>query len=298
MENETTKPKMMISHIMLSIVTIVLLVIILVILVVKVTPVGPSTVYSSIDHKIAANKELSAYNLSGEPRITYLTQELIDNGKKLDAAFFKDAKPGNLMLEYTSLTAIFDEKSNKLVSKFEIKATPPDFAAKLSAHPELKAYLSKTPQIIIISADNLAQLGTQIQGLTNEDIGNYLIGYDTTVFLYDYNNDKIKNTFTVGNANAAPQAQQNQQNQVQFDTNAPKDFFTKLLNHPEMKGLENVQPVGGRVTETSLVQLKALNPNLASKVAIGDFVLSYTDRIVIYNYEKDMLEGVYQLNQQ
>lgn len=290
-------PNMVLTHILSNLVSIILLIIILIILVAKVSPVTPHSVYGSIDNNLRGNSDLKQYNLSTEPRITYLTQELVDAGNKMDANFFKDAKAGDLMLEYPLLTLIYDEKTKKVVGKFEMKATPADFAAKLSAHAEMKNYLSKSPQIILIDASNLASLGNQVQGLTQADIGNYLLAYSDVIFLYDYNNDKIKDMFTIGNAQqgAQPGAQQSP---VQFDTNAPQDFFTKLLKHTEMKGLENTQPIGGRVTETALVQLKSLNPDLASKVLIGDFVLSYNDAIVIYNYEKDTIKGIYQLGQQ
>lgn len=99
--------------------------------------------------------------------------------------------------------------------------------AKLTAHGELADYKDASPlNIIRIDNANLANLQAQINGLDVSFIGSYVIQYTDRLFIYNFETDKIM-------ANIPVQTQQQQ---------LPQDFFTKLLQHPELKGTEQTTP--------------------------------------------------------
>ncbi|MBI2654521.1 hypothetical protein HYX02_07000 [Candidatus Woesearchaeota archaeon] len=69
------------------------------------------------------------------------------------------------------------------------------------------------------------------------------------------------------------------------------DFLKKLTAHDEMKGYVGVAPL-------NVVQINNNNfANLQTQVAgldvsyIGNFIVQYTDRIVVYDYDNDLVRG-------
>lgn len=150
-----------------------------------------------------------------------------------------------------------------------------DFLAKLTAHPEMKNYVGIAPlNIIQVNNNNLANLQAQISGLDTAYIGSFIVQYTDAIVVYDYNNDLIK-----GNVNL----QQPQQAAL------PGDFFTKLNAHPELQGLENEQPIGGQFDENSLNTLKQQFPDVYANAKVGDFLLRYTTKLIIYDYNDDAI---------
>lgn len=76
------------------------------------------------------------------------------------------------------------------------------------------------------------------------------------------------------------------------------DFLKKLTSHNEMKGYVGVAPL-------NIVQINSNNlANLQSQINgldasyIGNFIVQYTDRIVVYDYDNDKLKGAASLQQQ
>jgi hypothetical protein len=150
-----------------------------------------------------------------------------------------------------------------------------DFLSKLTSHDETKAYVGVAPlNIIQVNNDNIANLQTQINGLDASYIGDFVIQYTDAIVIYDYNNDNIKGTVSL---------QQPQQDSL------PTDFFTKLNTHPELQGLEAEQPIGGQLDEASLNTLKQQFPNVYANAKVGDFLLRYTTRLIIYDYNADVM---------
>lgn len=147
-----------------------------------------------------------------------------------------------------------------------------DFISKLTAHPEAGKYANANPlNIIQINSNNLAQLQSQIRGMDTSYIGNFLVQYQDAVLVYDYNNDAVKGVIPL------------QQPQL------PADFSAKLNAHPEMQGLEGQQPVGGQLDAQSLATLKQQFPDVYANAKIGDFLLRYTAKLIIYDYANDVI---------
>ena len=150
-----------------------------------------------------------------------------------------------------------------------------DFLAKMIAHPEAGAYVGISPlNIIQINNNNLANLQTQISGLDTSYLGSYIVQYTDAIVIYDYDNDVIKGTVDL---------QQPQQTQL------PADFLSRLNAHPELSGLENEQPIGGQLDQASLDTLRQQFPQVYANAKVGDFLLRYTTRLIIYDYNADFI---------
>jgi len=150
-----------------------------------------------------------------------------------------------------------------------------DFLSKLVAHDETRAYVGVSPlNIIQINTNNIANLQTQITGLDTSFLGDYLVQYTDAIVIYDYNNDVIKGTVSL---------QQPQQGQL------PDDFFTKLNAHPELSGLDAEQPVGGQMDQASLDTLKQQFPEVYANAKVGDFLLRYSTKLIIYDSNTDVI---------
>jgi hypothetical protein len=150
-----------------------------------------------------------------------------------------------------------------------------DFLSKLTVHPEAQAYVGISPlNVIQISSNNLPNLQTQIAGLDTSYLGSFLVQYADAIVVYDYNNDAIKGIVRL---------QQPQQAAL------PADFSAKLNAHPELSGLENEQPVGGQLDANSLSTLQQQFPNVYADAKVGDFLLRYSTRLIIYDYNNDAI---------
>ena len=167
-----------------------------------------------------------------------------------------------------------------LVSIYQLKSTvmpktvsSEQFLKKLTAHSEMKPYVGVAPlNIIQINNNNLANLQSQIAGIDITYIGNFIVQYTDGIVVYDYDNDKIKGVVSL---------QQPQQAQL------PADFFTKLNKHSELQGLSSEQPIGGQLDSASLSTLQQQFPDVYKNAKIGDFLLRYKTRLIIYDYNSD-----------
>lgn len=150
-----------------------------------------------------------------------------------------------------------------------------DFLNKLTSHDETRAYVGVAPlNIIQINNDNIANLQGQINGLDLSYIGDFIVQYTDAIIIYNYNNDAIKNIISL---------QQAQQTQL------PADFLSRLNAHPELAGLENEQPIGGQLDQASLNTLKQQFPGVYANAKVGDFLLRYITRLIIYDYNADRI---------
>lgn len=150
-----------------------------------------------------------------------------------------------------------------------------DFLKKLTAHGEMKGYVGVAPlNIIQVNGNNLANLQAQINGLDVSYLGKFIVQYTDRIIVYDYDNDKLIGTVSL---------QQPQQPQL------PTDFFTKLNKHTELQGLQNQEPIGGQIDKSSLSTLKQQFPEVYANAKVGDFLLRYKTRLVIYDYNKDLV---------
>ena len=149
-----------------------------------------------------------------------------------------------------------------------------EFLKKLTSHSELKTYVGVAPlNVIQINNNNFANLQSQIQGLDSSYIGNFIVQYSDRIVVYDYDNDKIKGSVSLTQQQAPTQA----------------DFFTKLNKHPELDGLQSQKPVGGQLEAASLNTLKQQFPDVYKDAKVGDFLLRYQTRLIIYDYNADKI---------
>ena len=83
----------------------------------------------------------------------------------------------------------------------------------------------------------------------------------------------------------------------QLQQQMPQDFFAKLLQHPELQGVGQTQPQGGILDQASLASLKQQLPDVYKDALVGDYLLRYTDRLVIYNYQQDRIVNAVAIQQ-
>lgn len=157
-----------------------------------------------------------------------------------------------------------------------------DFLKKLTSHDEMKAYVGVAPlNTIQINNNNFDNLQTQINGLDVSYIGNFIVQYTDRIVVYDYNNDKVRGSVSL---------QQPQQAQL------PADFLTKLNKHPELQGLQKEQPIGGQLDQASLNTLKQQFTDVYANAKVGDFLLRYKTKLIIYDYNADKIVNAVNLS--
>ncbi len=158
-----------------------------------------------------------------------------------------------------------------------------DFLSKLTSHPEAQAYVGVSPlNVIQINSNNLPNLQTQIAGLDISYLGGFLVQYTDAIVVYDYNNDAVRGTVRL---------QQPQQAAL------PADFSAKLNAHPELSGLGSEQPAGGQLDANSLSTLQQQFPNVYANAKVGDFLLRYSTKLIIYDYNNDAIVNAVDLTQ-
>lgn len=173
-----------------------------------------------------------------------------------------------------------------------LKGTPSltldQFLTKLTSHEELKNYNGIPPlDVLMIDNTNLANLQAQIPGLDTSHIGSYIVQYTDRFIIYDLDNDQILTNVQLQPQGAQQQAPGAQQAQV------PQDFFNMLIAHPELQGVEDVGPAGGIIDATTLNSLKQQFPDVYKDANVGDYLLRYDDRLIIYNYQTDTIVGAF-----
>ena len=177
----------------------------------------------------------------------------------------------------------FIDVSNLKKSLAPATVSTKDFLNKLISHPETKNYVGVSPlNIVQITSNNLPNLQSQISGLDTSYFGNFIVQYSDKIVIYDYANDRIKGAVSL---------QTPQQSQL------PADFFAKLNAHPELKGLETEQPVGGQIDQQSLNTLRQQFPDVYANTKAGDFLLRYKTRLIIYDYNIDKIVNALSLSQ-
>ncbi|MFH1054229.1 MAG: hypothetical protein V1740_07460 [Candidatus Woesearchaeota archaeon] len=302
------------THIVSNLISIILLIIIIILLFSGRTGVmdgkgkidgGETDVYSVLWEDLSQFKELKDY-AEEKPRITFLSDDIASSLKVSDPNFFGKAQEGNLVLEFSNRTVLYDPVNKSIVNSLDFDVIPDDFFEKISAHTELSDYLDQTPQVIKINDITLPNLQNQIPQLNQNYLGKYMLNFDDKIFIYDYLNDAVylvieKSTLQPNQTGIQSSQQQLPQNtqqspqsqpqQLLLDQNVPLDLLQKLLTHPEMKGLEATTPVGGRITQESYVQLQTFQPQIAEIAKINDFLIQYPDRLIIYNYENDEIKN-------
>ncbi|MFH1316054.1 MAG: hypothetical protein ABII01_00890 [Candidatus Woesearchaeota archaeon] len=303
------------THLVSNIISIILLLVIIILLFSGRTGVmdgkgkidgGETDVYSVLWEDLSQFKELKSYE-EEKPRITFLSDDIAANLKVSDPDFFGKAQEGNLILEFSNKTVLYDPINNTIVNMLDFDVIPSDFFEKLVAHQEISGYTDQTPQVIKINDITLPGLQQQIPQLNQNYLGKYMLIFDDKIFIYDYLKDVISLVIDKSELQPNPQSgiqaaqqlpqtsqqtlPQSQPQQLLLDQNVPLDLLQKLLTHNEMSGLETTTPVGGRITQESYVQLQTFQPQIAEIALIGDFLIQYPDRLIIFNYENDEIKN-------
>ena len=165
---------------------------------------------------------------------------------------------------------VYQSKSSSAQTEINVN----DFLAKLTAHAEASAYVGVAPlNIVQVDNNNIASLQSRISGLDSSYIGSFIVEYTDKIVIYDYNNNIVKGTVSL----QQPQAQ------------LPADFTAKLNAHPELQGLEAEQPIGGQLDQASLDTLMQQFPQVYANAKVGDFLLRYSTKLIIYDYNADVI---------
>lgn len=156
-----------------------------------------------------------------------------------------------------------------------------EFLKKLTTHAEMKSYVGIAPlNIVQINNDNYANLQAQISSLDISYLGNYIVQYTDRIVVYDFENDRLR-----GNVGL-------QKSQAKL----PDDFFAKLNKHAELQGFQNEQPVGGQIDAASLSTLRQQFPDVYANAKVGDFLMRYKTKLIIYDYADDKIVNTVNLS--
>jgi hypothetical protein len=176
-----------------------------------------------------------------------------------------------LIVGINALNSVNELKNTLTPQKIDID----DFLNKLTSHDSMKGYVGIAPlNVILVSSNNIDDLQSQITNLDSSYIGAFIVQYADVIVVYDYDKDTIMTTVSL---------QQPEQEQM------PEDFFAKLNNHPELQGLENEQPAGGQIDAATLATLQQQFPEVYANTKVGDFLLRYTTKLIIYDYNSDKI---------
>jgi hypothetical protein len=197
-------------------------------------------------------------------------------------------KPVYHYLLIAAIVAAFIVSIFALASTYQLKKSlvpdtisTEDFLKKLTSHDEVKAYVGVSPlNIVQITDSNFANLQSQISGLDISYVGNFIVQYTDRIVVYDYANDIVRGSVGL---------QQPQQAQL------PDDFLIKLYNHPETQGMQNEQPIGGQIDAASLATLTQQFPDVYANAKVGDFLLRYSTKLIIYDYNENRIVNAVEL---
>ena len=248
------------------------------------TPDAGQATIEALKTNLDSHQELKKFSAQ-YPRVTYLTDAFLAQAAANNLIFFKDAQSGDYLLEYAEATIIYNPRKDKIINMQEIELAPADLLDKLTSNTELENYKGIRPNLIIkVNKDNLENLKQQINGLDESFLGTYILNYNDRIVIYDYQANQIK-------SNIALQAQA----PVQATAQLPADFFAKLLAHPELKGYETESPNGRQLDQATLSQLQQNYPMLYQNANVGDFILQYSKKLIIYDYENDEVKDAFDL---
>ncbi len=147
--------------------------------------------------KVFAHPELKSF-IGEQPVITLLSKQFLATADKNNVSFFKDARPGDYLLQFRGGTAIYNYEGDKIISFVKPQTLPKDFSKKLLAHKIMSNYINKTGTVTLLTRDILASLKK-----TNSDIykdvpvGDYAVKYNDRLVIYDYKNDSIVKYFNI-----------------------------------------------------------------------------------------------------
>ena len=158
------------------------------------------------------------------------------------------------------------------------EATPTQVIAKLSRQIN-PAGVPVIAQILDVEALK-AEAPVVYEGAKN---GDYVLQYPNLIEIYDFEEDKIVKQFPVTNMDLS-QPQGPVGGQIGgAQPGLPADFLSKLAVHTGRGG----NPVVAQIMDVEM--LKAEQPAIYEGAKNGQFVVQYSDLLVVYDYEADAL---------
>jgi len=202
--------------------------------------------------------------------MTKLDDVFLNTAKANNATFFQNARSGDYMVEWDDLVLIYDYVNDRVVNFFTRESLPADFGQKLFAHPEVADHQGVNPVITKIDQQLLeTMLANNAVFFDNAKVGDYLLEWQNLAAIYDYNNDVIINLLR-------PQQ-------------APADLLVKLAAHEGLEAYAAETPRVSIITADALPQLLQQFPNIYANSQVGNYVLRYADKLVIYDYDSDVV---------
>jgi len=204
------------------------------------------------------------------PRVTLLTSNILDVANQRGIELYNNAQAGDLLLEFTGASVIYNYKDDEIVDVLVFETIPQDILLKLTAHKGLESYKNIRPDVIKITQQNINNLMQQIDGLDETKIGNYIINYQDLVILYDYTKDIIIDS-------------------TRFEA-IPQDLLLKLTAHEGMEQYKDIDPF--KIIIVKEENFKAIKQQIADLDVshVDSYIVSYPDnRVIIYNYANDAI---------
>jgi len=234
---------------------------------------GSGDVVKSLHKDLIKHEELSMYE-DQYPRISYVSEQILANRPP----FLIDAVVGDYLIEYQGATVLYRPNKDEIVNLEQILVLPNDFFDKLYGHTQLANFKDLQPNVMIVSKSNLESLKSQVLGLDETYIGDFILNYETFLIIYDYTDDEIKSIIPISRSQ---------------EDSGVTGFFDRLNAHAELADVKDETPEVGRLDEATLNQLKEKNPQVYENAEIGDFILRYSNKLVIYDYEQDLIKSLF-----
>lgn len=231
----------------------------------------------NLHDKITSHSEMAEYKTES-PRITYLSENFLST---LNTTFFEKAKAGDYLVEYVGVSALYRPTTDEILNVDKIIRLPEDFDEKLYSHEQISNFKDLNAEVLKISTQNIETLKQQLIGLDESYLGKYIVNYGTFILVYDYDNDTIDSIVPINT-------------QEQGTVN---ELLTKLMAHSEMSDVQGQTPEGGQLNAETLAQLRESFPQIYNDAEVGDFVLRYEKKLVIYNFETDTIKKIFNVQQ-
>ena len=137
---------------------------------------------------------------------------------------------------------------------------------ELTGNPEFKDYVKENPRITYITAEILTA-SQQTPFFRDAKIGQWLLEYPSGFSaIYDSKTDSVVN-------------------KVKVET-GPGDLLTKFMANEEYSAYAGIQPQVIKILPENLASLQGQISGL-NEQNIGQYILSYPDRVIIYDYGND-----------
>ena len=183
-----------------------------------------------------------------------------------------------LLLIILGLSVYNTVELNSLKSQDTSSSSIESLKEELQEKEALQQYQDQFPRITYLTEDVVAQAKeNNLAFFNNAKTGDYLLEYLQANVLYRPSTEEIIN--------------------IAEAEKVPSDLLDKVVENPELAGYKGVQPLLViKVNEQNLEDLKAQIQGIDESF-IGDYIINYQDRIVIYDYEESTVKSIIPVEQ-